>query len=102
VQITVNLRHIDWSPSNPGLGKTFSNVCVDRKQDERNSLEAMHTGDVYKGMEIKIHQGPAKMHHGVVIQTHEKDGKISFIAHTTTCTVNYKLKLDVDAVTELQ
>ena len=62
----------------------------------------MHSGNPYKGMEVKINEGHAKMHHSTIIHTIQKDNRFFVVVQMTTCTLNYKLTLPVKSVTELK
>jgi hypothetical protein len=44
----------------------------------------MYTGDPYKGMEVYIQQGDAKMHYGVIQGSGTKEGKVVVNVLTTT------------------
>jgi hypothetical protein len=64
--------------------------------------EKMYTGDMYKGVEVFIQAGDAKMHSGVVLGTRSKDGRIFVDVRTSSRTINTTIALDVRSVTELQ
>ena len=60
----------------------------------------MYTGDPYKGMEVYIQQGDAKMHYGVVQGSRTKEDKVVVDVLTTTRTINTVVALDLDHVKE--
>jgi hypothetical protein len=62
----------------------------------------MYTGDMYKGMEVSIHEGDAKMHSGVIRGTRSKEGRVIVDVLTSTRTINTVVALDILSVRELQ
>jgi hypothetical protein len=76
---------------------------TDRDQQD-DSRELMYTGDPYKGMEVRIIAGEAKMHTGVVLDTRQVEGEydILLIVRTTSRTINNVMHLSINDVNELQ
>lgn len=60
----------------------------------------MRTGDPYKGMEVLIVRGDAKMHFGVVQGTRVKDGQVIVEVTTSTRQINTTISLNMDDVVE--
>jgi transcription elongation factor len=104
-QIKVNLKHIDWKSTSERMWETTSNSLTETSLSTpgRDEIrEKMYTGDTYKGMEVSIHEGDAKMHSGVVLGTRSKDGRLFVDVRTSTRTINTTFVLDVRSVKELK
>jgi hypothetical protein len=63
-------------------------------------ISKMYTGDPYKGMEVFIQKGEAKMHFGVVKGSRKKDGRMIVDVLTTTRAENSVYVLALDSVRE--
>jgi hypothetical protein len=69
--------------------------------DEQGDIRGkMYTGDVYKGIEVSIHEGDAKMHFGVVQGARLKEGRVTVDVLTSTRTINTVITLDILSVKE--
>jgi hypothetical protein len=93
------LKHIDWTSPPEKICDARSVIGIDKSKSE-DVPSKMYTGDPYKGMEVFIQQGEAKMHFGVVKGSREKDGRTIVDVLTTTRTVNGVYALDLDSVRE--
>jgi hypothetical protein len=76
---------------------TLAQTSTDGRDDVRGK---MYTGDLYRNMEVSIHEGDAKMHCGVVQGTRVKDGRAVVDVLTSTRTINTVIALDALSVTE--
>jgi hypothetical protein len=75
-------------------------IGVDMNKPEDIHSKMMYTGDPYRGMEVFIQQGDAKMHFGDIKGSQKKDGRMIVDILTTTRTINGIYTLDLDSVRE--
>ena len=82
----------------PGMDITTRPRSSGQRRDDIRAK--MYTGDLYKGMEVSIHSGDAKMHFSVVQATRSKEGRVIVDVLTLTWTINTVATLDLLHVKE--
>jgi len=89
------------------MRNTVSIVGMKKETDgdeEDDSRKLMYTANPYKGMEVRITAGEAKMHSGVVLDSilAEKVDDIRLVVKTTSRAIDTVIHLTIDDVNDLQ
>ncbi len=97
LKLEVSLQHIRRTAPDGNPWETQG--CADTKScSAKLTKDAM--GDPYRLMEVSIHIGDYKGHHGVVLGTHERAGEVFVDVRTTDCVVNAEVTYQLGAVRE--